>query len=634
MTETETTRPALKAKSGRRFRLPSSLPFFALFFLYFALEIDPRLIYQGGGIIDNFPTFYKGWDFFRSFLNHPGGPLEYVSAFAAQFLYYRWVGAAVVTVQAWALCLCIDLILARLELTRWRAIRFVPGLLLLAVYSQYAFHFHETMAFLAALAATGLYLRFRPEQPVGAIAFFLVISLALYATAGGAFLLFVLLCVITEILFRRALLIGAAQILIGAALPYVLGVILYKQWIHDAYFELLPLSWKITQYVAAQLMLPAVYALYAFLPAVLIVTGLGRLLPLRRDSGVTDNRSLSTRILDSFGDSHLGLNLQTLVVIAAATAVILLWRDTRLRMLYQVDYYVHQKMWSKVLDIGRRRPYHYLICHAVDRALYHTGKLGDELFAYPQDPSSLLLTGRDMRWWKAETCMDLGLINEAENAGMVFLEALGPRPQLLEHLAVVNMVKGNAAVARLFLNNLVDVPFWGPTARDYLARLEADPTLSGDEEIQRLRARQLQSDFIRPADSLPILLAENPKNRMAYEYYMARLLLGTRGGANPRNLTLFAQAFDELHAQNASRTPKHYEEALLLYRVLNKLPLDASGQPFAPETRERLAKVVGAVKKYGKDKDSLRHALEAEVGDSYFYYFFVGDSRVDPSKTH
>jgi len=631
---TETNRPALKARSGRRFRLPLSLPFFALYLLYFALEIDPRLIYQGGGIIDNFPTFYKGWDFFRSFLDHPGGPVEYVSASLAQFLYYRWVGAAAMTVQAWAICLCIDLILARLELTRWRAIRFVPALLLLAIYSQYAFHFHETMAFLAALAATCLYLRLRPKRPVAAIVFFLVISLVLYATAGGAFLLFALLCGITEMLFRRALLVGVAQALIGVALPYVLGVILCRQWIHDAYFELLPLSWKITQYVAAQLMLPAVYALYAFLPAVLIVMGLWRLIPLRRNSGVTDDRSLLTRILDSFGAGHLGLNLQTLVVIGASTAVILLWRDTRLRMLYQVDYYSHKEMWSEVLDLGRRRPYHYLICHAVDRALYHTGTLGDDLFAYPQDPSSLLLTGKDMRWWKAQTCMDLGLINEAENAGMVFMEALGPRPQLLEHLAVVNMVKGNVSVARLFLNNLVEVPFWGPTARDYLTRLETDPTLSSDDEIQRLRARRMQADFIRPADSLPILLAENPKNRMAYEYYMARLLLGTRGGANPRNLTLFAQAFDKLHAQNASRIPKHYEEALLLYRVLNKLPLDAPGQSFAPETRDRLAKVVGAVKKYGKDKDSLRQALEAEVGDSYFYYFFVGDTRVDPSKTH
>ena len=32
--------------------------FYLLFYLYLAWAVDLRLVYNGGGLIDNFPTFY------------------------------------------------------------------------------------------------------------------------------------------------------------------------------------------------------------------------------------------------------------------------------------------------------------------------------------------------------------------------------------------------------------------------------------------------------------------------------------------------------------------------------------------------------------------------------------------------
>lgn len=613
-----------------RLGLPLSIPFFILFYLYFLFEIDPRLIYHGAGLIDNFPTFFKGWDFLEKFLAYPGGLLTYASAFLAQFFYYAWTGAAVVTAQVWAMCLCIDAILSNLGLARWRNIRFVPALLLLAVYSQYAFHFALTMGFLVALVATCLYLRCRPKSSIAATTLFLVISIALYILAGGTFLLFALMCGSIETLFRRSRWVGPIQWASGAALPYILGVFVYGQWIHDAYFELLPLSWKVTDYEASKLMLKAIYGLFLFLPAVLLILGSWRLLwqqitaARQKEPREESDPGTLTRILDSLGSRRLGLNIATLIVAAASVGVLAFYRDTKLRTLYQVDYYLHQRMWPEVIELGRKSPYHYLTCHAVNRALYQTQRLGDELFAFPQHPSALLLTGPKALWQKFETCMDLGLINEAENAMAVSLESLGPRPLLLERLAVVNIVKGNTGTARVFLQALAKVPFWGAIAQDYLSRLKTDPTLSQDSEIQRLRSVRLRTDYVRQADSFGLLLAENPQNRMAYEYSMARLLLSTANAGNPRNLALFAEMFEKLHARNMSRIPKCYEEALLLYRALNKLPLDVPGQPLAPETRDRLQVVLDAVKKHGKDKKALRADLADKVGDSYFYYFFVG----------
>lgn len=84
------------------------MAFFVLFYAYFALEVDVRLLYHCCGLIDNFPCFYRGWDFFRGFLAYPGGIVAYLSALPAQSFYYSWLGVAVVTGQAWAICWCTD----------------------------------------------------------------------------------------------------------------------------------------------------------------------------------------------------------------------------------------------------------------------------------------------------------------------------------------------------------------------------------------------------------------------------------------------------------------------------------------------------------------------------------------------
>ena len=83
-----------------------SIVFFVLFYLYLWFYVDLRLIYSCGGIVTNFPVFTKGWVFFRDHISHPGGAIEYISAFLSQLFYIGWAGALVVTVQAWSMSAC------------------------------------------------------------------------------------------------------------------------------------------------------------------------------------------------------------------------------------------------------------------------------------------------------------------------------------------------------------------------------------------------------------------------------------------------------------------------------------------------------------------------------------------------
>ncbi len=611
---------AEKSPSWQRFRPPLSWVFFVAFYLYFALEIEPHLLYHGAGLIDNFPVFYKGWDFFQQFTTYPGGLLEYVSAFLAQLFYYSWLGAAVLTAQAWLICLCTEYALRAVGLPRWRGLRFVGPLLLLAIYSQYTFHLPETMGPLTALVGFCVYVWLSTRNQKHAGVWLVILSIGLYVLAGGPYLLFALLCGLAEVLFRRRLRLGVLSLALAVAIPYVLGVLIFGQRPHDAFYELLPLSWKITSYDSTKIMAQAVWVLLLFLPAALLVGGLGRVLapsckPLKL---VETMRRTWDKLFGEPGRSRFGLNLRTALLIGVTAAMVLHFRAPRVKTLFEVDYFSCQRMWTQVLEIGRRNPYHYLVCHAVNRALFHTGKLADEMFGYPQRSEALLLTQREALWQKFDTCMDLGLINEAEDALMICLESHGERPLLLDRLARIHLVKGNLGTARVFLGALAKVPFWSRKAHADLARLEADPNLSQDAEIQHCRSVMLRRDFVRPVDPLAALLTENPENRMAYEYGMAGLLLS-------RRLDQFAQNFERFRPSIAPANSKHYLEALLLHRALNKQPIDGPGPKIPREAKLELHEFFQILQKHRESKAGAREALRGSFSDTYYYYHYFAD---------
>ncbi|MCX5643104.1 MAG: DUF6057 family protein [Phycisphaerae bacterium] len=624
-----------RVASRHRFRPARSLVFFVLFYVFIAWGIDVRLLYHCGGLVDNFPCFYRGWDFLRGFLAVPGGAVEYVSALLAQSFYYSWLGAAVVTGQAWVLYACTDCVVKALDVPHLRGLRFLGPLLLLAVYSQYGFPFLTTMGLLAALLGLCLYVKLSSASVVRALGFYLPFCLFLYVAAGGSSLVFVVLGGLYELLARRRPGLGLAEVAFGAAVPYVLGVLVYGIRAYDAYCRLLPLSWELLSHNTFRIMLEAVYALYLFLPVLVVAVGIWRLVtqaredraPLAAKTGrpvkVSSRwEAIRTRAAEVFHDKRegtVGWNLSTLVLAGVPVATVLLCRAPAKKDILRTDYFSRQGLWAQVLELGRHSPYRYTVCHAVDRALCRLDRLGDEMFGFPQQPAALLLTdpSADPVWQKFDTCMDLGLINQAENALVLCTEIYGERPLLLHRLATINMIKGNVGAARVFLGALAKVPFWRSVARRDLARLESDPNLSEDAEIQRWRSVMLKTDSVRDVDTLGQLLTENPMNRTAYQYSMAALLLS-------KNLDGFVRMFDTYHHRNFSRIPRHYEEALLLSETLRRQPADVPGRVVSPKARAQLQEFLRMFRQAGEDKTATRSALRKKFGSTYFYYYFVG----------
>jgi hypothetical protein len=599
--------------------------------------VDLRLIYHGAGIITNFPVFYKGWSFFLPFLSYPGGPLEYLSAFLSQFYYYSWAGALVVTVQAWLLSVCTDYLLRAANLTRIRWICFILPILLLVLYTRYAYYFATTMALLITLLITCLYIKMTLSQTttLSCLSTFLSLSVILYYLAGGAFLLFAVVCAIYELIFRFRWRMSLFYLLSAAVVPYVMGLLVFRVSIVDAFCNSLPFSWKILYYEVRKREVTIVYLLYLLLPLTLFVFGILQILWKRlhfvkgRNKKKFRNKSsnLLLKIFSRYRHSpKLKWAVESLLLLAIAGSVVFFYRNEILRTRFKVDYYAYHKMWPELLTSAQHKPENPFIAHTVNRALYHVGRLGYDMFSWPQQIDYLFLSDKKYKWsyWQIfDVFLDLGVVNMAENALTECLEGLGSRPMILKRLALINMVKGNLGSAKIYLGPLSKTLFHAEWANNYLDLLQTDPNLSGDKYIQHLRSLCLNEDCpmysLLKEKTLLLLLEKNSQNRMAFEYLMAYHMLN-------KNLSKLAQNLERLHDFDYPKLPTHYEEAAIIYMYRTKKPLQLSPYLPNPQIRQQIEDFSRLLMSYGRNKQAAYKELSKKFRNTYFFYLMFAPS--------
>jgi hypothetical protein len=618
-------------------KLLQNFIFFIAFYFYLWLYVDLKLIYHGAGIITNFPVFNKGWTFFLPFLSYPGGPAEYLSAFLSQFFYYSRAGALVVTVQAWLFSVCIDYLLKAAKLTQIRLACFILPILLLVIYTRYAFHFPTTMALLIALLFACLYLKITLSRTttLSCLSTFIFLSLILYYIAGGAFLLFAVICAIYELIFRSRWKTSLFYLLSAAVVPYLLGLFVFRVSILDAFCNSLPFSWKILYYEARKREVTIVYLMYLLPPLILFAFGLlqilGKRLHFVKDRPPKKHRKKSSSLISKtvFRYRHspkLKWAVESFILLAIAGSVVFFCRNENLRTRFKADYYAYHKMWPELLTSAQHNPDDPFIAHAINRALYHVGRLGYDMFTWPQHSEYLILSDKKYKWmyWQIfDVFLDLGVVNMAENALSECLEGLGSRPMVLQRLALINMVKGNSESAKIYLGALSKTLFHVDWANNYLDLLKTDPDLSGDKYIQHLRSLCLDKDcpmyLLFKEKTLLWLLERNSQNRMAFEYLMAWYMLNKHLGKLVQNL-------ERLKDFNYPELPTHYEEAALIYVYGARKPLGLSGYPPSPQKRQQIEDFSRILSSYNRDKQAASEELSKKYRNTYFYYYMYAAS--------
>jgi tetratricopeptide (TPR) repeat protein len=243
---------------------------------------------------------------------------------------------------------------------------------------------------------------------------------------------------------------------------------------------------------------------------------------------------------------------------------------------------------------------------------------GVDLFSPPAEHFDLGTYFQESRLF-----LDLGQVNQADRCAYEALATSGEHPALLEQLAMIHVVKGRPETARMFLNALAKHLFYRQAAREMLRRLDADPALENDRRASRIRGNMASRDSIAQVtsveDFLQLLLEKNPHNKMAFELLMAHYLSDGRPDkvvANLRHLKDFSYL----------RAPRHYQEALAVQALSSDRPPQVPGFELDPEILGRARDFQRIVAGATSPQEAVRAALEAGLGDSYFFYLACGAS--------
>lgn len=308
----------------------------------------------------------------------------------------------------------------------------------------------------------------------------------------------------------------------------------------------------------------------------------------------------------------------------AAVGLLLATVDVRRQRLVQIDQAAQAGQWNGVLEVARKLelPIPPATRLAIHMALFQTGRLKAELFAFPQqrgqDFFPSMREAPEVCGLLGDALLELGQVNLAEHFAHEALELAGDRPHLLWQLARINVLLDRPQAACVFLRRLRHVPFHREQAEVRLRALEADPTLAGEADIARVRLVRVRED--RAESALPTeallrqLLRSNPRNRLAYECWMGQCLLAAR----PEVLFPSLATLDEL---GYWETPRYLEEALAMGQSAT-----AGGRQPSEDTLRRWREFQTALNQGGGATPDNRLRLAPRFGDTYWYFSVFGRS--------
>jgi hypothetical protein len=312
--------------------------------------------------------------------------------------------------------------------------------------------------------------------------------------------------------------------------------------------------------------------------------------------------------------------LELATCVALPLVVVWMTLNPEMKAFMQVDYYAWERQWPALLEAASRaNSRNTTIASAIIQARYHTGTLTSQLPILTSPADLLLFNNKEQAHWrKSDLYFDLGYLNMALHHLTESVEFYGERPVLLRRLALVNIALGNISTAKIYLGTLGRAPFQGEWARDYLLRLQMDPTLSTDEEVARLRRFMVRRDSVvalTPEQQLLMLLDANRQNRMAFEYLMTYYLLS-------KNLDGFVKNISRVNDFSGLAISPMWDEALVLASRLAGRPLKITGHVISQEAVRRVETVTHAVQELQNNAVLARHKLAPQYGHTYTFYWW------------
>jgi hypothetical protein len=277
----------------------------------------------------------------------------------------------------------------------------------------------------------------------------------------------------------------------------------------------------------------------------------------------------------------------------------------------------------------------------LDAALFHTGRLGSEMLNYPQPirnvmdgalPGTSLSIPADLRFARFHN--DLGSVNKAQKVLYEIFVNETEHPYVLNLMAEIHLVKGQAAAAEMIYRRLCRDPVYGNRASAMLRRLAGDSSALLPESILEKRALAPERDTGVYQFSLKQLcldlLERNPHNRMALEYLLTICLLS----GEPR---LFVDYLEHFGDDFSGPLPRHWAEAVAMYndmsppgqrRFADRVPQEIVNESIA--FKETFLSIKDSCMRQGLDENAFKRrayeGLRERFGNTVLFLYFFQES--------
>lgn len=561
--------------------------FFLAHFAYFRFFACYHLVYQ-----EQTQLFLYNADYFSSFMAKPGGLSSFLGAFLIQFYQNPAIAALIVTLLSIALFFISVRMLShyRVNGILWSII---PVMLLTALQSHQLYLPGTTIGLLISCLFFLFYISIDKDK------FRYLLGFAgctfIYFIAGSFAFLATILIVIHELAFskdHRRFIVSPAYILISILIPVISSKLIYFINAEETWLSLIPVNLKGP-------MLPFLFALLLFFPLLLTIA----------------KRDIQSEL--NWKNVLAGI----IVLISLSFCLIKYAFDRKTEILLRIDHHVQKGEWNKAAEYSFRYPgTNQLVLFYGNLALYKTGQMGDKMFHLPQAGINGLL----LEWKRNEVTpfiggelfYQLGYTSEAYRWAFEAMVSMGQNPRSLKRLVVTSIIQDKAPVAQHYINILNETLFYRKWARHYQKLLDNPELLMNEKEILEKRHFEMHADILAAltgtGTGLLQLIRDHPDNKMAFEYYMASLLLD-------RDLDAFAENIFRIKDLGYSYIPVHYEEAMLAYMNHTKKNIVPDGYSISRETLKRLS---GYLKIFNsaRDRNQAARSLYKDYGGTYWFY--------------
>ena len=577
--------------------------FFIFIFLFTWLQIKPALI----GYWQN-TVFLTGKNFFIPFVKYPGGIVDYLSDFIAQFYIYSWLGALVITIISAIICLLTFYMFKLIGIKTARTFLYlIPAILLILFIGDYNFPIDIVIGILTGLLGFILFVRL--SNPVIKLSVFIVSAFTIYYISGGSLLFYSLLCLFYILLNKQYSVKTKFTAMFVILLLSLLLPLFAKQSIlglttRDAFLNNLP---EVDDFKVP--FLP--YILHSFFVTILFMPWFGKSKMFKKSKKKVFKK----------------INCETrLYIISIFTVLACILTNIKTdRDIINIEYLARKGEWIELIkETNKLKKVGLPIVYQINRALAHNEMLLDQMFKYPQQfgTEGIFVSVENAYaspMHNSDFYYEIGHVNESLHWAYEALSVKGPTPDILKRLAIGNILKGEYEAALKYLKNLEKTVFYKKWARSYIEVISEKPDLSSLPELAAMKDNMPDKDFIFYSKHSPlelsVLLEKNPENVMAFQYLVAYQMLNV-------DLADFPIFINNLMALNCKAFPRYFEEALILFMINSGNTDQFKWGPYiiSKVTVNRFNEYDRILKSFNNNSEAAKNEIYKSFGDTYWYY--------------